>query len=273
MNLDERGEVLATLELRAADTVGHRTIETWQITGSGGGPVMVDAHLGPDVERIVVMAHGVDNSRVARYVEVAAKSWTRHGTAVIAMDAPSHGDRPDAVEVTDPIGTRGDLLVEFVRDHRLLLDVVERRWPGIPLGFAGFSMGGLFGVPLVAVDTRIAAAAIVIAGSTRVSYPARFGRLDRPTKASLAVTDPAIHAPRVGDRPVLLLNADDDELVPREAAVALYDAFVGPKELVFMPGTHTEWRYAARWFRRLERFFGDTLRGTSRGDDEYAVGD
>jgi fermentation-respiration switch protein FrsA (DUF1100 family) len=265
VNLDERGEHLDTFELLAAETDKHRTIETWEIAGSGGGPVMVDAHLGSDVNRIVLMAHGVDNSRKARYVEVAGKSWARHGTTVIAMDAPSHGDRPDAADVTDPIGTRGDLLVEFVRDHRRLLDVIQRRWPGVPVGFAGFSMGGLFGVPFVAVEDRVASAAIVIAGSTRVSYPARFGRLDRRTRARLAITDPAVHAPRVGDRPVLLLNADADELVPREAALALYDAFTGPKELVFMPGTHTEWGHAARWFRRLERFFGDTLRSDSLG--------
>ncbi|NIT94616.1 MAG: hypothetical protein GWM91_03765, partial [Actinobacteria bacterium] len=52
---------------------------------------------------------------------------------------------------------------------------MQRRWRGVPVGFAGFSMGGLFGVPLVAVEDRLGSAAIVIAGSTRVSYPARFG--------------------------------------------------------------------------------------------------
>ncbi len=159
----------------------------------------------------------------------------------------------------DPVGVQADLLVQSVRDHRRLLNPIEARGPGVPVGFAGFSMGGLFGVPLVATDERIKAAAIVIAGSTRVSYPQRFGRLDKHMRERLAVTDPTVHAPRVGDRPVLLLNADADELVSREAALALYDAFTGPKELVFMPGTHTEWGYAARWFRRIEQFFIESL--------------
>jgi fermentation-respiration switch protein FrsA (DUF1100 family) len=57
----------------------------------------------------------------------------------------------------------------------------------------------------------------------------------------------------------MVLNADADEIVSRQAALALYDAFTRPKELVFMPGTHTEWGHAARWFRRIEQFFTETL--------------
>lgn len=236
----------------------HR-VETWAMEGSAGDRVLVDAYLPGQVERIVVMAHGADNSRHARYIEVSGKTFTRSLAAVVAMDGPLHGDRPDARQLVEPVGTMVDVMVQWVRDHRRLLDAIESRWQGVPIGFAGFSMGGLFGVPLVAIDSRIRAAAIVIAGSTRVSYPARFGRLDKRTRERIGVTDPAVHAPRIGDRPVMVLNADSDELVPREAAIALYDALVGPKELVFMPGTHTEWDNAARWFRRIQSFFAETL--------------
>ncbi len=238
----------------------HYRVETWALEGSAGDRVLVDAHLPERIDRIVVMGHGADNSRKARYIEVSGKSFTRHHTAVVGMDAPFHGDRRDARILEHPVGTLVEVMVRWVRDQRRLLDVIESRWSGIPVGFAGFSMGGLYGVPLVAVDNRIRSAAIVIAGSTRVSYPIRFGPLDAVTMQALAVTDPAVYATQVGDRPVLVLNADEDELVPREAAIALYDAFKGPKELVLMPGTHTEWGQAARWFRRLECFFTETLR-------------
>lgn len=236
----------------------HHRVETWAIEGTAGDRVLVDAHLSDRVDRIVVMGHGADNSRKARYIEVSGKSFARHGTAVVGMDAPFHGDRADARVHEDPVGLLVDVLERWVRDQRRLLDVIDSRWPGTPIGFAGFSMGGLYGVPLVAIDDRILSAAIVIAGSTRVSYPQRFD-LDDLARASLEITDPVVHAPAVGDRPVLVLNADEDEIVSREAAIALYDAFAGPKELVFMPGTHTEWSHAARWFRRLEAFFVETL--------------
>lgn len=238
---------------------GHR-FETWAIEGSVGDRVMVDFYLPEEVDRVVVMGHGADNSRAARYIQVSGKSFTRRGTAVVAMDAPSHGDRLDAVPLTEPVGTLTDVLVQWVRDHRRLLDVTAERFPGTPIGFAGFSMGGLYGVPLAAVDDRLRSVAVIIAGSTAVSYPIRFGGLAAEAQAAVDLCDPAAHAAAVGSCPVMLLNADRDELVPREAAIALYDAFIGPKELVFMPGTHTEWRHAARWFRRLEAFFVDTLR-------------
>ena len=237
----------------------HHRVETWALEGSAGDRVLIDAYVPEAVERVIVMGHGADNSRKARYIEVSGKSFTRHGTVVVGMDAPFHGDRADAQVIEAPVGTLIDLLVRWVRDHRQLLDVIESRWPDTPVGYAGFSMGGLFGVPLVASDDRIRASAIVIAGSTRVSYPDRYGPLDDETRQALEITDPAVHAPQVGDRPVLVLNADDDEIVPPQAAITLYEAFVGPKEMVFMPGTHTEWRHAARWFRRLERFFEETL--------------
>jgi len=238
----------------------HYRLQTWAMRGSAGDKVLVDAYVPSQVDRIVLMSHGADNSRKARYIEVSGKSFTRHRTAVVSMDAPFHGDRSDSRDLDGPVGTLVDVLERWVKDHRRLLDIIESHWPGLPTGLAGFSMGGLYGVPLVAADSRIQSVAVVIAGSTRVSYPIRFGPLDDPTREALELTDPVGHAANVGDRPVLVLNADEDEIVPREAAIALYDAFVGAKELVFMPGTHTEWVHAARWFRRLETFFTETLR-------------
>jgi alpha-beta hydrolase superfamily lysophospholipase len=260
VTLDFSDETSGDQELLATTTGKHRVLEEWTITGSSGDRVRVDISVGEAVDRVVVVAHGADNSRRARYIEVMAKSFPRHGSAIVAMDAPLHGDRDGAREMTDPVGAQVDLMIQSVKDHRRLIDVVADRWPTTPIGFAGFSMGGLHGVPLMAIEDRIRSGAIVIAGSTQVSYPQRFKRLSKQVRERIAVTDPAVHAPRVGDRPVMVLNAAEDEIVSRESAIALYDAFVGPKELVFMPGTHTEWGYAARWFRRLEQFFVETLR-------------
>ena len=56
-----------------------------------------------------------------------------------------------------------------------------------------------------------------------------------------------------------MVNADRDEVFSREAALALFDAFRPPKEVCFLPGTHAVWRSPARWYRRLEAFFGEHL--------------
>ena len=240
--------------------VSHRehSLQTWQMTGSVGDEVLIDAYLPTAPERAVVVAHGADPAgRNALDVTLAAVTLTSSRTAVIAMDAPLHGDRGEGL--SERIGLLPHVLIQAVRDHRRLLDLIEREWAGLPIGFAGFSMGGTYGVPLVAIDCRIKAAAIVVAGSTRLTYPALVTSLNRDQLRILDLTDPAIHAPLVGDKPVLLLAAEDDDLVPREATQALAESFTGPCELVFLPGTHWEWPDPDLWFRRLDGFFVRSL--------------
>lgn len=257
MSLDLSYSAGAPPEVVAIDRIKHRVLERWTMEGSDGGAVAVDVHLPEAVERIVVMGHGADNSRAARYIEVSGKSYTRHGTAVIAMDAPRHGDRLGAGPLHTLPGFDPELLEEWVRDHRMLLDHIVARWPGVPVGFAGFSMGGLFGVPLLEVEDRIGAGAVVIAGSTRVSYPDRFD-VGPELLDVLDETDPAVHAPAI-QRPMLVLCAEDDEIVPVAAGEVLAAAFGEPARFVVLPGTHTEWGRAAEWFRTLDEFFVEVL--------------
>lgn len=236
----------------------HGVLESWVMEGSEGDSVAVDAYLPPDPRFIVVAGHGADNSRKAQYIRVGAKAWIRHDIAVVAADAPFHGDRVQDVPMGMP-GLEPAVMARSVRDQRRLIDALEHRFGSVPIGYMGFSMGTLFGVPLMAADDRVRAGAFLIAGSTRVSYPSRFQDLGPEDLEALEVSDPAVFAPLVGPRPVLMIHADRDELVPLEAAVALYEAFDHPKELVVLPGTHTEWRGAARWFRRLRSFFEEVV--------------
>jgi hypothetical protein len=45
---------------------------------------------------------------------------------------------------------------------------------------------------------------------------------------------------RVSPRPFVMINATDDERIPRGAVMALYDAAREPKTLVWMPGKHVQ---------------------------------
>ena len=108
-----------------------------------------------------------------------------------------------------------------------------------------------------AVDDRIGALVLVVAGSTGVSYPGRFPGTD--LAEAIAATDPAVHARQMGPRPVLMLAADADELFPRRSAFALYAAFDPPKELSFLPGSHGEWRHPRQWNDRIVGFLARTL--------------
>jgi hypothetical protein len=45
---------------------------------------------------------------------------------------------------------------------------------------------------------------------------------------------------RVAPRPVVMINASEDERIPREAVRILYDSARAPKELVWLPGQHVQ---------------------------------
>ncbi len=45
---------------------------------------------------------------------------------------------------------------------------------------------------------------------------------------------------QVAPRPVVMLNAEDDEKIPRRSVDILYDSALAPKELVWLPGKHMQ---------------------------------
>jgi fermentation-respiration switch protein FrsA (DUF1100 family) len=50
--------------------------------------------------------------------------------------------------------------------------------------------------------------------------------------------EPARHVGRIAPRPLLLINADDDELIPRASAERLRDAAEGPVRQIWLPHGH-----------------------------------
>jgi dienelactone hydrolase len=219
--------------------------ETWAFLGSAGDRVLAEAWLSSERGPVVLAGHGADGDRNAQYIAGAAKAWARRGITVVAADAPMHGGRFDGRRppgMDDPGRTR--FLEWAARDVGRLADAVEALLgPDRHLGYLGFSMGTHYGVPAVADDGRFRSLALAVGGSSAVA----------------AGADPLRRAAEIAPRPVLMVNADTDEVFSRDAALALYDAFRPPKEITFFPGSHTVWRSPAQWYRRIERFFGDTL--------------
>ena len=86
------------------------------------------------------------------------------------------------------------------------------------MGFWGLSMGSATGVPLAAAEPRIAAAVFGLAGHETLA------------EAAAQVTVP-----------VEFLLQWDDELIPRESGLALFDAFASrEKSLHANPGRHAD---------------------------------
>ena len=240
-------------------------LETWRYEGSAGDRVPADVVIPTDVGPwgVLLVAHGLSTDRTSEYIAGAARAWAAAGLAVVAADAPLHGERsvgrdPDFTEMGQPA-----VLIESVCDQRRLLSILagHDRLGGLPVAFLGFSMGTVMGVPLVAADPRIRAAVFTIGGSTRVLVEEQLPHLLELLDPLLGVTDPVVYAPGLGDRPVLQMNVRDDMVFSERSARVLFDAFPGPKTHVFFDGLHSEWKDGDLQYTRIFDFVASRLRG------------
>jgi pimeloyl-ACP methyl ester carboxylesterase len=212
---------------------------------------------------LVLLGHGGGQHKQSpALVAVARRYVAEYGFAVAAIDTPGYGDRPRTVDdlafITRMQGLReagrpGDVgreagryaaqqAVRAVPEWRAMLDALTaQEWfdaPG-PVGYFGLSYGSLIGARLVAAEPRIRAAVLGLVGLE-------------------ALRDVA---PRI-TVPVEFLAQWDDELVPRDSALALFAAFASrEKTLHANPGRHGE--VPAFETDTSARFFARHLLGTS----------
>jgi dienelactone hydrolase len=228
----------------SADGIVERDFALGEITGmlwsdparSGARPVVLMGHGGG--------LHKKTPALKARARETVA-AW---GFAVVAIDAPGHGDRPrtaaderaraelrqahlagdaarfEAVSVRYTAG----LAQRAVPEWQATLDALQELpeiGPDAPFGYGGgISMGTAIGVLLTAIESRIKAAI--------------FG-------GGFFVFDALIDAARRITVPIQFLLPWDDEYVDRQSALALFDAFAATeKTLHANPGDHR----TVRWF-------------------------
>ncbi len=118
-------------------------------------------------------------------------------------------------------------------------------------------VGASFGAPFAAIaaarDTRVTRLWLAHGGGDSYALLEHNLQRDIPNatlRAPLAhLADVLISGPRftpeawvgrVAPRPVIMLNAEDDEQIPRASVELLYAAAGAPKELVWLPGQHMQ---------------------------------
>jgi dienelactone hydrolase len=188
---------------------------------------------------LIVMGHGGGQHKKAPgIVERARRFAAEGGFAVVAVDAPSHGDRPDHEEFTRiateyearldageglaPLIASFQALVvrQIVPEWQAVLDAVQKlgHVGTGPVGYWGMSLGCVIGVPFVAAEPRIRAAVLGLGGA------------EVSAEAAARITVP-----------VEFLMQCDDERVPRTQSLALFDALASAeKTLHANPGRHGE---------------------------------
>ncbi|MBB5120239.1 hypothetical protein AF335_17405 [Streptomyces eurocidicus] len=207
----------------------------------GGVPgVLWSPASGAERAPLVLMGHGGGAHK--KHPAMAGRAHllvTGCGFHAAVIDAPGHGDRPrtahDEREIAELRKAQaagepeGPAVVPYnarlaelaVPEYRAALDALQEL-PEIgaegPVGYAGIGLGTAIGVPLVAAEPRITAAV--------------FGMMwpDALFEAAKRITVPIEFAVQW-----------DDERIPREAALTLFDAFASKeKTLHANAGEHME---------------------------------
>jgi dienelactone hydrolase len=185
---------------------------------------------------LLLMGHGGTQHKRTEGILARARAMIRHHSyAVVAIDAPAHGDRvtPEQAaaarqaRVTGGAGMTAERFREMtarnakaVAEWKATLDAVEALdYVGKgPVGYWGVSMGTAIGVPMLAAEPRVQAAVLGLAGIHTQEFE----------KAARSITIPLI-----------FMCQWNDEVAPRDASLALYDAFgSAEKSMHVNPGGH-----------------------------------
>ena len=188
---------------------------------------------------LILMGHGGGQHKKAPGVVARARRFVaEHGFAAAAVDVPGHGDRPKDEEY-DRIATANQARVaagaelapliagfqalvarQTVPEWRAVLAAVQKlgHVGAGPVGYWGVSLGCGLGVPFIAAEPRVRAAVLGLGGTAASADAA----------ARITV-------------PVEFLLQWDDERVPRDQGLALFDALASAeKTLHANPGKHME---------------------------------
>ncbi len=219
----------------SADGVRERDFNVGEIPGVLWSPVS-----GADRAPLVLMGHGGGTHK--RWPAMTGRARllvTGCGFHVAVIDAPGHGDRPrtayDEQEIAALYEARaagepeGPIVVRYnaqlaeraVPEWQATLDALQEL-PEIgadgPVGYYGLNMATAIGVPLAAIEPRITAAVFGL------HWP------DALAKAAAQITIP-----------IEFTLQWDDEHIPRESGLALFDAFASKeKTLHANSGKHKE---------------------------------
>jgi dienelactone hydrolase len=193
------------------------------------------------VRPLLLIGHGgTQHKRIDTIVARARRFVRHHGYAVVAIDAPGHGERLSKEErlrqredrqalagtgnlwTPERLREMAERTTRAVGEWKATLNAVEKLdYVGSgSVGYWGVSMGTAIGVPFLAGEPRVKAAVLGLAGL-------RPGAADFE-KAARSITIP-----------LMFTFQWDDEVAPREHGLALYDAFGSTeKSMHINPGPH-----------------------------------
>jgi dienelactone hydrolase len=224
--------------------------------GDHVAPALLFLPAGDGPFPLVLLGHGAHLSKDDEVMQMLARGIARGTPAGVAlMDCPGHGERrkagsSDEEFLTDVARRMHDPACDtvLVADWLAVAAAARGADPRLtgPLGYAGFSMGALYGLSIVADLPDVRAAMFALGGVIDDAQVARNAK----------VRD---GASRLGDREVLMLNMTRDEHFPIAGAIDVFETIPGPKRMGVWAGTHVDIPPEA--IVMANQFFARTLAG------------
>jgi alpha-beta hydrolase superfamily lysophospholipase len=217
----------------------------WQLPGQG--------------DATVILVHGFARDRSELLPE--ARWLVERGYSVLLFDSRGQGSSA---------GSHITLGYREARDVRAAVDFILSQKPKERVAVMGYSMGGVAAIQAAADDGRIRAVLAVSPFATlRETINHRLGparplaRLivwwgERMTGLDVDALRPVDVVSALSPRPILIMQAGDDRMVPPDSGQWLFESAGTPKELWSVPGVaHVDFRQALpeayKW--RVIRFF------------------
>ncbi len=192
----------------------------------------------------VLLMHGSGGDKDVNYIHGLSEGLVQRGFITLSIDAQYRGDRvrPGRVNDIKPDSfTWRDAWVQTVIDLRRAVDYLETR-PEVDksrIGYLGVSMGGILGGILGGVEERVACFALVVPGGGFVELAKNVDKFPnlkahwpiqvtpevlKRVEEIANVADPIYFVGRILPRPLMIVVAKQDELIPPEASAAFVAA-------------------------------------------------
>jgi len=250
----ERRSGLASVTEEAPVIEGGHVLESVRVTATSGLTVnmLVRRAIADTARRDLPLAIILGGHYTGR--QAARLLGETPGVLVAAMSYPYDGNpRPDALTFLKDIPRiRGAFLdtppaIMLALDYLLERPEVDRQ----RVEAIGVSLGAPFICIAGALDSRITRVwALHGSGGSYTPLEAQMRREIPFTPARVVAAglanliidgprlDPVRWVPKISPRPFMMVNAADDERLPRPAVEALYASARDPKELLWMEGVH-----------------------------------
>lgn len=243
---------------------------------------------------LVILVHGIGD-RSAALCRMLARALAGKGLACFVLYLIVHSKRKPAGRAKH--FSDKDWFESYrvsVIDVRQVIDWAQRRdeIADDRIGIAGISLGGLITTMAMGIDHRLQSGAVIISGANleKIAHlsrnlPKRWGRRltedeflaqqrryfdylaeveekgleGVPPPDENYLVDGLTYAHRLRNRPLLMINARGDEIIPREATLDLWER-AGRPAISWLPGGHvTVWLLYPLIQGKLVRFFTASL--------------